>query len=508
MDDIFPFLDREDDHLLGGDIPLKGIQQIQSNTIDQMTRNGKEKNTPLDCSPITPLRDKQDTTGQPNIFEADKQYPSSRYYEPYEHRKVAHPLSYSSTLFLMIKGALGTGILTMPHAFKNAGYLFGFVGTLLIGAFTTACIQILVRSQYELCRRKKIPYLTYSQILGTALSEGPMRLRWLAPYGECLSFTALVLDEIGALCIYLLFIASNLREVFIQFTSIADLWFYMLCLFPPILLISWLPHLKYIVPLSSGATGIMIASLGICLRDIFTDFPSLANRHPVGRVTDWPLFVGTTLFSLSSIGVTMPLENEMQDPRQLTAGLGVLNVASAFTTIVFASFGLVGYLKYGNKTVGSITLNLPSHDMIANGINLLLCVSILVTFALPHFIVHDVVWTQLLRPRINTNSSRTFVLVWEYISRTSIVLLTFALSFLVPNLELFVSLTGALCLSLLSMWIPAIVNLLTFWHTHTGFHRVWFIGRNIAIILVACFVTVTGVYVSLENIARVVFKIS
>uniref|UniRef100_A0A8D8ZB74 Proton-coupled amino acid transporter 4 n=1 Tax=Cacopsylla melanoneura TaxID=428564 RepID=A0A8D8ZB74_9HEMI len=142
MDDIFPFLDREDDHLLGGDIPLKGIQQIQSNTIDQM---GKEKNTPLDCSPITPLRDKQDTTGQPNIFEADKQYPSSRYYEPYEHRKVAHPLSYSSTLFLMIKGALGTGILTMPHAFKNAGYLFGFVGTLLIGAFTTACIQILVR---------------------------------------------------------------------------------------------------------------------------------------------------------------------------------------------------------------------------------------------------------------------------------------------------------------------------------------------------------------------------
>ncbi|KAL1456810.1 hypothetical protein WDU94_001510 [Cyamophila willieti] len=406
----------------------------------------------------------------------------------------------------MTKGALGTGILTMPHAFMNAGYLFGFIGTLLIGAFTTACVQILVRAQYELCRRKKIPSLTYSQILGAALSEGPMKLRWLAPYGECLSFTALVLDEIGALCIYLLFIASNLRQVCIQFTSMTDLRFYMLCLFPPILLICWVPHLKYIVPLSSGATGVMIASLAICLRDIFTDFPSLANRQPVGRVTEWPLFVGTTLFSLSSIGVTMPLENEMQDPRQLTAGLGVLNVSSAFITIVFAAFGLVGYLKYGNQTAGSITLNLPSHDMIANGVNLLLSVSILVTFALPHFIIHDVVWTRFLSPRIDSKSFRTHLVLWEYVSRTSIVLLTFALSFLVPNLELFVSLIGALCLGLLSMWIPAIVDLLTFWNTHTGLRRVLFIGRNITIIMVACFVTITGVYVSMENIAKVVFK--
>jgi proton-coupled amino acid transporter len=48
------------------------------------------------------------------------------------------------TLFHLLKGSLGTGILAMPNAFYRAGYVLGVVGTLLIGVVCTFCIHQLV----------------------------------------------------------------------------------------------------------------------------------------------------------------------------------------------------------------------------------------------------------------------------------------------------------------------------------------------------------------------------
>ena len=48
------------------------------------------------------------------------------------------------TLLHLLKGSLGTGILAMPNAFFNAGYVIGTVGTLLIGLVCTYCIHQLV----------------------------------------------------------------------------------------------------------------------------------------------------------------------------------------------------------------------------------------------------------------------------------------------------------------------------------------------------------------------------
>lgn len=62
-------------------------------------------------------------------------------YEPFSHRKVEHPTTWVSwnyissrahfiklfrswdTFFHLLKGSLGTGILAMPNAFNNSGYV-------------------------------------------------------------------------------------------------------------------------------------------------------------------------------------------------------------------------------------------------------------------------------------------------------------------------------------------------------------------------------------------------
>lgn len=44
----------------------------------------------------------------------------------------------------IIKCSLGAGLLAVPLAFKNAGLLFGTIGTIVIGFVCTHCVQILV----------------------------------------------------------------------------------------------------------------------------------------------------------------------------------------------------------------------------------------------------------------------------------------------------------------------------------------------------------------------------
>lgn len=64
----------------------------------------------------------------------------------------------------------------------------------------------------------------------------------------------------------------------------------------------------------------------------------------------------------------MPLENGMKSPRKFTAWAGVLNLAMLFIGIIYISFGFFGYLKYGENTAGSITLNLPSDHYLAQSV--------------------------------------------------------------------------------------------------------------------------------------------
>lgn len=58
----------------------------------------------------------------------------------------------------------------------------------------------------------------------------------------------------------------------------------------------------------------------------------------------------------------MPLENEMKNPRKFGSAFGVLNCAMLPITLLYTFVGFFGYLKYGDKTEGSITLALPKGE--------------------------------------------------------------------------------------------------------------------------------------------------
>lgn len=102
-------------------------------------------------------------------------------YEPSLHRKLEHPTSNTDTLIHLLKGNIGTGVLAMPLAFKNAGLFVGLFGTLFIGFICTHCMHMLVGCSKELCRRHKIPSMDYSDVCYNVVKTAPFNVQKYAP---------------------------------------------------------------------------------------------------------------------------------------------------------------------------------------------------------------------------------------------------------------------------------------------------------------------------------------
>lgn len=62
---------------------------------------------------------------------------------------------------------------------------------------------------------------------------------------------------------------------------------------------------------------------------------------------------------MEGIGVVMPVENEMANPKRFLGCPGVLNISMVIVISMYCIFGFFGYIKYGDAVKGSITLNLP-----------------------------------------------------------------------------------------------------------------------------------------------------
>uniref|UniRef100_A0A1I8I538 RING-type domain-containing protein n=1 Tax=Macrostomum lignano TaxID=282301 RepID=A0A1I8I538_9PLAT len=121
--------------------------------------------------------------------------------------------SNMSSLMNVLKGNLGTGILAMPVAVKNLGFLLGPLTILAIGCIATHSMHLLVRSAQYLRRIKRVSYLDYSQVMYEAtLQRFPGRDK-LANVLKSFVNVSLLITQIGFCCVYILFVSDNLHQL-------------------------------------------------------------------------------------------------------------------------------------------------------------------------------------------------------------------------------------------------------------------------------------------------------
>jgi len=254
-------------------------------------------------------------------------------------------------------------------------------------------------------------------------------------------------------------------------------------------------NLKLLAPFMMVANVFMGVGLGIIFYYVLQDLPSVSERRDFSSLSQLPLYFGTAIYAFEGIGMILPLENSMKHPRDFGGWNGVLNTSMVIVGCLYTAVGFFGFLKYGDDVKGSVTLNLPAGDMLAESVQLMMALSIFLSYALQFYVPIDIVW-----PSIKQNiPTERMQLIMEYVFRAGLVLFTFAMAAAVPDLGLFISLVGALSSSTLALIFPPIINILTNWSQGYGPYR-YALFKDMVLIFIGMVGMIAGTYVSIEQI--------
>lgn len=418
-------------------------------------------------------------------------------FDPVLNRNLEHPTSNLDTMIHLLKGNIGSGILAMPDAFSNAGLVVGTIGTLFMGFVCTHCMHMLVKCAHELCRRTQVPALGFSEVVEVAFATGPSRTRHLSHAAKILVNVFLCITQLGFCCVYFVFVAANIKEVVAQFWIDLDVQIYLGLLLIPMIVLNWVKNLKYLAPVSLFAAILTVTGLGITFFYMLQGLPRTSTVRAFAPWHQLPLFFGTAIYAFEGIGVVLPLENNMETPQDFSGLTGVLNTGMVIVAALYTSVGFFGYLKYGERVKGSITLNLPK-DLLAQSVRITMGLAIFLSYGLQFYVPFNIVWP-LIKDRLHTEKAQMY---GEYIVRTTIVTFTFVLAALIPDLGAVISLVGAVSSSALALIFPPIIEIITFWKVGLGRYN-WIFWKDIAIVIFGLLGFGFGSYASIENIINV-----
>ncbi|XP_050426625.1 proton-coupled amino acid transporter-like protein pathetic [Adelges cooleyi] len=466
-------------------------------------------------------------------------------YDPFANRDKSKATTDSGALLHLIKSSLGSGILAMPSAFKNSGLIFGLFGTIAIGTLCTHCIYLLVVCSQVLSKRVKTPSLGFADTAAVAFETGPPRYRGWAPFAREFVNAALFATYYFGNTVYVVLIAASFKQVFDnhvdeQYHWPVQVWILLLAL--PLVPLGIIRTLKVLVPFSAIATTFIMLGLASTMYFVVTGesfitsaelrssadyvgakpLPSVDSRPWIASLSQMPLFFSTVLFAMEGIGTVLPIENSMEHPQRFLKKFGVLNSSMVLVVTLYTVAGFLGYLRFGPFTDGSITLNLPN-DVFAELVKIMVALSIMFSYGLQFCVPSEIMWKRLepvLRrrrelkrkrkgipsadlPSVVTPPSMDFA---YYTMRGSMILGTILIAALVPDLAPFISLIGSIFFSILGLFCPAVIHIITFWSDGTDGgdkrqHNSRFVfWKNILVIIVSLVALVAGTYASMIDI--------
>ncbi|RVE44648.1 hypothetical protein evm_010667 [Chilo suppressalis] len=417
-------------------------------------------------------------------------------YDPFAHRKLAHPTSTLGSFFHLLKSSLGTGLLAMPMAFKSTGLIPGVIGTIFVAVVATHCVHILVNTSRELCRICRIPSLSYTDTCEQAFKQGPKRLRAYSTSVRYFADSAMAGICIGGTSVYVLFIATSLKDILIHFfpSNGYSIPLYCWMLLLPLVLITQIRHLKFLEPFSFFANICLLATFGITCYYIFSDLKDDTDAELAVSVITWPVFLSTAIFAMEGINVVMPVENEMANPKQFLGCPGVLCTTMMLVAALYGTVGIVGYLKYGKQVGDIITLNLPQDEILALSAKIMVAVAVFFTYCLQMYAPMDIIWT-----RLQGYVPLKLHNLGQIVLRTFSVTITVVLAAAVPDLGLLISLVGAIFFSTLGLLIPVVVQTVHRWERGLGKYK-YMLWKNAFLLMFYLLVLLTGCYTSVRDI--------
>ncbi|KAL3100775.1 hypothetical protein niasHT_021054 [Heterodera trifolii] len=454
-------------------------------------------------------------------------------------------ISTHLTLVNFMKGMIGSGILTLPIAFKQAGLWTAFGLVFVFGALNTITMHMLVRSAHHLAKTKKGARngggpLSYGEVMHESLTDS---FEWARPYAKTAKVfvnATIVVLQMGIGVLKYDFIVAHLRELFNEFTSFnVSAFVWALIIFPPMVLLNFIRTLQRIALLSSIGNLFMFGAYGAIFYHLLLPPYRIAElpwwNTPAGILSA----CGSILYCFEGQAMVLPMENKMRFPGEMVSRVGVLSTGMALTAIFDAAVGFLGYAKFGEHIQGSVTLNLAPTPLLVL-VRLIFTAISFLDFLLQQYVTIQMLWPPLRRrfcvfaaATAQDNSNRNgaqsdgtgteaaaavappqqrqwktelLLRLCEYLFRAALVATTMLIAIGVPNLEQIMPLVGFSGGVFLAFVFPPLIDTFTFVPSLMGeqqnakvYRR---LARNFCFLAFGLFGSFAGLKTTLEDIFR------
>jgi len=153
---------------------------------------------------------------------------------------------------------------------------------------------------------------------------------------------------------------------------------FLIIIAPILILISFVRDLRKLGPVSVIANVSIIVAFTATVSYILAKMKGVPTPLYWFRLTTFPIYFGQVTAAFEGIGTVIPIEASMAENRHRYPRF--LHITVVFLTMIFGSFGIVGYLAYGEKTCQILTANLTGG--IAIVLQCLIFVGVLFTYPL------------------------------------------------------------------------------------------------------------------------------
>uniref|UniRef100_A0A5F8GU71 Proton-coupled amino acid transporter 1-like n=1 Tax=Monodelphis domestica TaxID=13616 RepID=A0A5F8GU71_MONDO len=353
-------------------------------------------------------------------------------------------------LIHLFKANIGTGLLGLPLAIKNAGIIVGPLSLLVLGIMVIHCMGILVKCAHHFCHRMQRSFVDYGDSVMYGMEASPFF--WLQRHSTWARLHGKIIKLLLGLMLH-----NQNRAIDLGYSS---------KLSSCIVGLADNQHgtCERDVPMSLGhlvRSLLIITQLGFCsvyflfLADHFKqDLPNPKNLPWSANWQSYTLFFGSAIFSLEGIGVILPIENQMKFPGHYTV---VLYMGMPIIIVLYITLGTLGYLKFGENVQANIILNLPN-CWLYQSIKLLYSVGIFFTYALQFYVP-----TKIIIPIVISCVPEQWELLVDLSVRALMVCITYIVAMLIPHMELVIALLGSASCTALALIIPPLLEICTYY---------------------------------------------
>ncbi|KAH8100834.1 transmembrane amino acid transporter protein-domain-containing protein [Cristinia sonorae] len=272
-------------------------------------------------------------------------------------------------VLMLLKSFVGTGVLFLGKAFFNGGILFSSGILIFIALISLYSFLLLVKTKFVVSG-------SFGDIGGTLYG----------PWMRYAILTSIAVSQIGFVSAYIIFVSENLQAFVLAITKCATLL--GIQYFIILQMIIFLP-LALIRNLAKLSTTALVADAFILagLIYIFGSEAVIMGQRGHAEVAlfnakDWPLLIGTAVFSFEGIGLVIPITDAMKEPRKFPA---VLTGVMLFLMVLFCGAGVMSYLTFGADVQTVVIVNLDTTSKFTQAVQFLYSLAILLSVPLQLF---------------------------------------------------------------------------------------------------------------------------